>query len=188
MSEYYLITGLPRSRTAWMAAAATTDQSICWHEPLPRLSRWEDIFETIWRRSRHRYVGISDSALGFHLPEIIARAAPRVLVIERDITEVEASGAAIGIVAPKYLTLLKAALGYVHPLIERVPYADLADDRVVAACLRHLMPKAVIHMDRIKALQGFNIQADLKHVKRHAPHADLSALLGADIAAQLRAA
>lgn len=186
MSKPFLITGLPRSRTAWMAVAASNDQSVCWHEPLSWLGHWEAVFHAIWPGRDHRYVGISDSALGFHLPEIIARVAPRVLVIERDIAEVEASGAALGIVQPKYLTLLKSALEYDHSLIERVPYEVLTDDRVVASCLRHLMPGASIHMDRIKMLQRVNIQTDMDRVNRDAPQADLVALFGPEIAAQLR--
>jgi hypothetical protein len=187
VTEPFLITGLPRSRTAWMAVAALNDQSICWHEPLAWLKQWEGALD-LWRSSAHRYVGISDSALGFHLPEIIARASPRVLVIERDIAEVKASGAALGIGPSNYLTLLKAALVIDHPLIVRVPYDALTDDRVVASCLRHLMPRADIHMDRIKVLQRMNIQTDMERVNRDAPHADVAAILGPEIAAQLRAA
>ena len=187
MAEPFLICGLPRSRTAWMAAAAQNDQSVCWHEPSAWTGRWDCVFD-LWRSNSHRYVGVSDSLLGFHLPEIIARAAPRILVIERDIGDVEASGAALGLHHPNYCTLLKTHLAYAHPSIERVPYASLSDDRAVAACLLHLMPEAVIHMDRIKALQSMNVQTDIGRVREEASKADLQALFGPKIAAQLRAA
>lgn len=187
MPEPFVITGLPRSRTAWMAVAAMSDQSMCWHEPSAWRGRWDCVFD-LWRNGAHRYVGVSDSILGFHLPEIIARAAPRILVIERDINQVEASGAALGIAPSNYCTLLKAALAYADPSIERVPYAALTDDRTVAACLRHLMPDATIDMDRIKALQRMNVQTDMQQVRQDAPNADITALLGPEIASLLRAA
>lgn len=170
-----------------MAMAAQNDQSVCWHEPSSWTGRWDCVFD-LWRSDAHRYVGVSDSLLGFHLPEIIARAAPRILIIERDIGEVEASGAALGLSHPNYCTLLKAHLAYAHPSIERVPFASLSDDRVVASCLLHLMPGAVIHMDRIRALQSMNVQTDVQRVRQEAPKADAQALFGPDIAAQLRAA
>lgn len=170
-----------------MAVAAQTDQSMCWHEPAAWLGRWDCVYD-LWRGGAHRYIGVSDSLLGFHLPAIVARASPRILVIERDIREVEASGAALGIGPSNYCTLLKSALAYDHPSIERVPYAALTDDRTVAACLRHLMPDAVIDMDRIKQLQRLNIQTDMATVRREAPHADIPALLGPEIASLLRAA
>ncbi len=180
----FLITGLPRSRTAWLAAAASADASICWHEPTAWLDRWQGAFD-IWRDGTHAHVGISDSGLGFHLPEIIERASPRVLVIERDMAEVEAFGVRQGYPRTNYLELLKGALAYDHPLIERVPFAALTNDRVVADRLKHLMPGMVVDMDRIAMLQRLNIQTDLARVNRDAPNANVSAILGADIAAKL---
>lgn len=170
-----------------MAVAAQNDQAMCWHEPAAWMGRWDCVFD-LWRGGAHRYIGVSDSLLGFHLPAIVARAAPRILVIERDINEVEASGAALGIGRSNYCSLLQAALAYNHLSIERVPYVALTDDRTVAACLRHLMPDAVIDMDRIKMLQRMNVQTDMERVHRDAPHADISALLGPEIASLLRAA
>ena len=39
----FLITGLPRSRTAWMAVAATDGTAVCYHEPTMHLARWDDV-------------------------------------------------------------------------------------------------------------------------------------------------
>lgn len=188
MSAPFLVTGLPRTRSAWLAVVATIDRSLCYHEPTSWLPRWQDVFD-LWNASTHRYTGISDNALGFHLPEIIARIAPRVLIIERDIGEVEASlDEALGMGRLNYCALLQSALDYDHPLIMRIPYAYLKDDRTVAECLTHLMPDLAVDMVRIKELQRMNIQTDMSRVKRLAPHADLNALLGPEIASKLRAA
>lgn len=189
MSEPFLITGLPRSRTAWLSVAATTDQSLCWHEPVGWLPRWQDTFTEIWGDQTHRYVGASDSALGFHLQEIIERAAPRVLIVERALPDVEASLARLSDGPHGYCALLKARLGYAHPSIMRVPYHALAESRVVVQCLRHLMPEAVISQDRIRALQPLNIQADMTRFQQTltAGAERGIAMLGADVVDKLRA-
>jgi hypothetical protein len=186
----YLITGLPRSRTAWLATVATGDESVCWHEPLTWLDRWEDVFTKIWGYSAHRYVGISDSGLGFHLPEIITRAAPRILIVDRDIAEVEASLVRTGVVPTNYCAILKECLSIEHPSIMRVPFKALEANHIVAQCLRHLMPDAKINADRIKVLQHMNVQTDMRRIRQLAQKraGDMVAILGADVAAQIRAA
>ena len=188
MSGPFLITGLPRSRTAWLSVAAGNDQSICWHEPTGWLDRWQDVYRKIWWGSAERYVGISDSALGFHLPEIIRTVSPRVLIVERDIIEVEASLARLGVPRSNYCTLLGEALAYEHPSILRVPFHDLADSRNVVMALRHLMPEAWISLDRIESLQCMNIQTDMGRVGRLGEQrkGDMVALLGSEIANRLK--
>ena len=183
MSEPFLITGLPRSRTAWLSVAATNDQSICWHEPTITLRRWEDVFTEVWGRSNHRYVGISDSALGFHLREITQLRGIRVLIVERDIAEVEASLAQLWSAKTNYCSLLQAALVYSHPSVLRLPFHGLTDSRIVAAALRHLMPEANVSLERIETLQRMNIQTDMGRVGRLAQQrsGDLVALLGQDV-------
>lgn len=161
MSEPFLITGLPRSRTAWFAAAAMNDQSVCYHEPLRRLSRWDDVFYAVWNGYGIRYVGASDHALGFWLPEIMRREKPRTLIIERPIGEVNASLARIGFPPTNFCELLLEYLSFDHPAIMRVPYAALDDAETVMCCLRHLMPDAKISIVRIRELQTLNIQANI---------------------------
>lgn len=72
MSQF-IITGLPRSRTAWFAAYFTNCKMRCHHEPL-------DVEETLFRGE-----SVSDSSLGLH-PELTI--GYNVLVIERDPNEV----------------------------------------------------------------------------------------------------
>jgi len=188
----FLITGLPRSRTAWMAVAASNELSVCIHEPLRYVERWQHVFETVWGMSGFRYVGASDHGLGFHLPEIFRRLTPRTLIIERPIAEVEASLARIGIPGSNFCDLLMEALnGFDHPLIMRVPYADLADTEVVGRCLAHLMPFNPVSAARIEALQKMNIQApNLNAVVaegiRRGQQGDAAALVGEDVVARIR--
>lgn len=187
MSVPFLITGLPRSRTAWLAVAATNDQSICFHEPTAWLDRWADVFAGVWGAHWSRYVGVSDSIMGFHLPEIIERCHPRILIIERDPVEVEASLRKLDILPTNYCSLLTEALRHEHSSILRVRFQSLSDSRIVVRALRHLMPDAWISVERIEQLQRMNIQTDMGLVGGIAKErsGDVAAMLGADIAARL---
>jgi hypothetical protein len=158
--EPFLITGLPRSRTAWMAAAAQNDKSVCLHEPLRHAKKWTDVFDIAWALKGFQYVGVSDHGMGFHLPEIMNRTAPRTLIIERPIAEVNASLARLGLPASNICDLLMEVLNTCrHPNILRVKYAHLESTEVVGHCLRHLMPDAVVCWERLFCLQRLNIQA-----------------------------
>lgn len=190
MSEPYLITGLPRSRTAWMSVVATDEDSLCFHEPTAWLGQWDDIFPAIWHQRRdRRYVGIADHGLGFHLPEIMRRAAPRTLIIERPADEVNASLARLGLPASNFCDLLLEALDYHHPRIRRVDYSALRDADVVQSCLRWLMPNAAIELSRIARLQARNIQAAPDAIpKAMARSAEIVNFLPADVIRRLRTA
>jgi hypothetical protein len=143
-----------------MAAAALNDKSTCIHEPLRYADAWEDVFDDVWAQHEVQYVGASDHGLGFHLPAIMARIAPRTLVINRPVEEVNASLARLGLPASNICELLAEVLAACHhPNIMRVRYADLASSDVVMRCLLHLMPEAKLSWSRIRTLQRLNIQA-----------------------------
>ena len=186
MTEPYLILGLPRSRTAWFAAAAMNDHSICYHEPTRTLTRWDDIF-SLWANSWFRYTGISDHGLGFWLPEIMERAAPRTVIIDRPIAEVKASLNGIGLETGNFCELLAERLAFQHPRIMRTPYAALANPLVVLRCLQFLMPDAVLCLDRIRELQSLNIQADVSATLALSQSRvrDVAAFLPADVLERL---
>lgn len=188
----FLITGLPRSRTAWMSAVANTiPGAICYHEPIEQFPSWQ-ISLSLWNEPRYSWVGISDSAMGFHLAEIINEYRPRILIIERNIDDAEVSLRRLGIPATNYCSLLRDHLSrfIAHRLVRTVAFDRLADTETVRACLQHLMPGAVIDGSKISALQRLNIQADVEMVKESAEARkhDISAVLGAEIAAALRVA
>lgn len=183
----FLITGLPRSRTAWMAEVATFRRSVCVHEPWVTMDRWDDIFTTLWNaRSVWDFVGISDHGMGFHLPEVMRRLAPRTLIIERPIEAVSASLDLIGLPNNRlFLDLLSRALAYQHPQILRVPYDDLSRTGFVVRCLEWLMPGAEIDIRRIDDLQYENIQALGNIDKGRSRAADVANFFPADVLATL---
>lgn len=75
MPKHFLITGLPRSRTAWLAAFMSAGNCVCLHEP----RNWESVFAS----DGPKFVGISDSGLGFQLGRIMQDYDMPVLIVER---------------------------------------------------------------------------------------------------------
>lgn len=191
MNGRFLITGLPRCRTAWFAEAAKTSRSSCVHEPIKYLTHWRDVYG-IWRApGRGEFTGISDSSLGFHLGEILDVAAPRTLIVHRPVEEVEYSLRKQGFaVDTNYCTILEKRLEqfWHHPLVQNVSFPSLGEVECVIQCLQHLMPGVRFDLDRLDQLVDTNIQADLLEARKSAAErvADLPALLGEDVIAELR--
>src|SRR5215472_13650222 len=71
----FLISGLPRSRSAWFAVATGA-----LHEPISR----EGYRDFVWPAG----TGVADSGAGLWLAEIMDDFAPRVLIVERNVDEV----------------------------------------------------------------------------------------------------
>lgn len=160
----YLITGLPRSRTAWMSVAASTvPGSICYHEPMKRHTSWECCFD-LWKSGPN--VGIADAHLGFHLERIIKEVNPRILIIRRELHEVKDSLAKLGGPQTNYTDLLGAALDrFIQaPGIACVHFQGLKSLAIVKQCLAFLMPGCTPDEARLTELMDLNIQADLEHV------------------------
>lgn len=186
MSKPFLITGLPRSRTAWMAAAATDGRAVCFHEPMAAMRRWDDVFEQIWHgRGSMQHVGIADHGLGFHLPAIMDRLGPRTLIIERPIAEVNTALARLGLPPTNFCDLLAEHLAFDHPRIRRVGYKDLEDAHEVRRCLEWLMPGQFIDQRRLARYQMLNIQADLGAALMFADKADPAGFFPRDVLKRL---
>lgn len=166
----FLITGLPRSRTAWLSVAATTGMSICHHEPGD--GELQSVEEIWGQEVSAAYVGIADAGAGLHLAQILETWAPRTLIVERPVHEVCASATAfVGdrvALDPERmrsaLVRLKAALSIDSPLIMRVPFAALNSEAVVRDCLGWLIPgvkplnlSQLMHL-RISSDLGYNVE------------------------------
>lgn len=189
MTQRFLITGMPRSRTAWLAAVCNAmPTAICYHEPLHYVEAWQEALD-VWRDDLHDYVGLSDHALGFHLGAILDGVAPRTLIVERERGEVLKSLATLNIGTPAYaerfLDILEERLKafHGHPLVRRVAFSSLQNEEILLACIDHLMPGVSIDLAKIRALSAFNIQADMAGVSASLPQApgDTARLLGIDV-------
>lgn len=186
----FLITGQPRTRTAWMSIAASMGPaSICFHEPIMALGSWVEA-KKLWQDYAYKYTGIADSAAGFHLTEILATVRPRTLIIERDRAAVNWSLQKLNGVQTNYCDLLAGHLARAsnHPLVMTVPFDELRNPDRVLECLLWLMPSLVFDRRKIEQLQTMNITVDMDRIWRLAEErkADLAEIIGPD-AANLRA-
>jgi hypothetical protein len=168
-----------------MAAVCSTEKSICAHEPLKEMTRWQDVF-SYWSDGKLPFTGVSDSAFGLHLGEILDKAAPRTLIIWRSIPEVEESLVRQGFqITNDYCDILARRLEPFreHPLVASVGFNKLKDPDVVVACLNHLMPGISIDMDRLDRMMDEVIQVDPYEVmiSAVARSSDIRALLGGDV-------
>lgn len=171
-------------------ACSIYNVSTCLHEPLRWLPRWDDVFTRVWQEQDGiRFVGVSDHGMGFHLPAIMERLAPRTLIVDRPIADVEASWKRVsGLQAGNFCTLLAECLEFQHPQIMRVGYADLENTSTVIDCMNWLMPGVTISRKRLDRMQRHNIQADIKGILKVAARRrdDLPNLMPADIIERLR--
>lgn len=141
----FLITGLPRSRTAWWSVATTGPWSICHHEPLTWCENFAAV-KSCWD-STNAYVGVSDSGMAPLLGRILEEVKPRTLIVQRDINEVQASleraFKGYNLDTKAGFNFLKQSVVHLqrhanHPLV-RLIRADAGLDEIHAA-YRWLMP------------------------------------------------
>ncbi len=166
MSQPFLITGLPRSRTAWWSVIASTPISICHHEPLKHTASFDQL-AAFWNTPGFKFVGVSDSGIAPPLGRILAEIAPRTLMVVRDREDVEAS-------LEKYFAgcdfdrsasskYILESLAYLrkwsdHKLVKCVRFEDLADHDVVRDCFDWLMPGSTFAPRQ--DLMNMNVQVD----------------------------
>ena len=173
----FLITGLPRSRTAWLSVLCSTGQAICYHEPIGGMRDISDI-EALYKSEFYKFVGISDSTLGFFLPWILKNVKPRTVIIERDMKEVMQSLFEIGLPRSNLVELLMDRLREFkdHPLVMWVPFEALKTKRVVQKIFWHLMPNSAFDEMRYEQLEKMRIAVDVKTIfaeaKRHKDNLD----------------
>lgn len=146
MTQPFLITGLPRSRTAWWSVVASTPFSVCLHEPVKECSSFKEL-KALWL-SLPVYRGISDSGVVHQLPRIMKEIEPRTLIVDRAPSAVLASfrkywGKPFDeekvqrVLAGAYVTL---SAYHGHPLVKVVKFEALSDYDTAQECFRWLMP------------------------------------------------
>ena len=166
MTSPFLITALPRSRTAWFAVATSVGGKNCLHEPTATME-WS-LLKTMWAAGV--IDGVSDHGLAPRLPEILADIQPRTLIIDRPIKDVVASMRAYlepqHTVSPAMIDRLwevcedlQTHLAIQHPLIMRVRYGDLNSLSLMNVVFQHLgvEPRGLAQMMRM------NVQSSLAY-------------------------
>lgn len=174
MAGRFLITGFPRSRTAWFAVASTTPTSVCFHEPLHRLQSFAELRE-FWAPKFGVDIGISDSGLAPQLPRILAELQPRILIVERPAEDALASfkryahAAGLRFDEAHCRHFLRAAVAGIaaakgNPLVKAVDYVALDDYNVVRECMEWILPDT--DLPDLRTLMNFNIQVAAQHIRK----------------------
>lgn len=163
----FIITGLPRSRTAWLARAATVyGHSSCPHEPtiqfreggmLDFMSFW------MWWTSRpEHYAGVSDHHILQLLDPIYQQVEARTLFVLRPVQDVQESLRRAGLSTRSIGKSVRLIEQYCErPHVRVIHYEELADTDAVLECLQWLMPGVPISRCRIEYLQQRHVEADL---------------------------
>lgn len=140
----HLITGLPRSRTAWFAVLMSLAGAPTRHEVVRDCQSFDEL-KAKWPEG----TGISDSCLALQLPRILREIKPRVLIVERDRAEVETALLKYLEGVPVRPAELSANLDAIeaqleacqdHMLVCRIRYEALSDINAVKWAMRWLAP------------------------------------------------
>lgn len=175
MSTPFLITGIPRSRTAWFSVVTTTPKSICYHEPTSSLDSFEALRD-LWADDRFPYVGVSDSSLVMQLGRILQEVEPRVLIIDRAPEEAARSfdcymsGSGRNFRPhPICVALHEELQRYrAHPSVFWLDYDAVSDIEAVAEAIAWIIPD--VTFPKLEELMHMNVQADRDWVIEKAKH------------------
>jgi len=143
----FMVLGLPRSGTAWMANLLTTDTSLCLHEPLIENSLEQlDSFDYKFK------LGISDTSAGFFAQKINNHPAKKV-IINRTLDDMNFSLINLGFptMTKKALEMLNAIDGY------RINFDDLFEYKKIAFVYEFLIDKT-LDKKRYDLLCKMNVQ------------------------------
>lgn len=168
MQPFY-VTGLPRSRTAWLSVALSDwSQSACLHEPL---LRWPDSSaETAaaeLAKTRTPFAGMSDSGLAVAAPDLVGLLPGPSLIVWRNPIQVLDSltkympGSNVDELAGM-LALLHHRLAIFHARYEPmvVQFDALSDINTMREIWHHLLPGVKFQRRRIESLQSMRIDPD----------------------------
>lgn len=144
----FMVLGLPRSGTAWMANLLTTDNSICLHESFMTYS----LNQIDEMEKDDKLLGISETSAIFDCDAINAHKAKKI-IIERPLDEINASLMRIGfpMIDETFCKLLKNLEGY------RIAFDDLFKHDKVALVYKQLLGKT-LDKNRHSLLCSFGVE------------------------------
>lgn len=160
----FVITGLPRSRTAWTAAYLTHGETFCIHEGLKLCANGVGALRKAFPRHAI-YRGISDPAAALAQDKFIAEfPLAKWIIIERPYKDVEmalkranAPSDGLHIIQAK----LEELRAKVDPLV--IPFQDL--NQCIENMARHINPAWDHSKERRDMMLSLNIQSDLARAK-----------------------
>lgn len=162
----YLITGLPRSRTAWFAEFMGCD-----HEPTFHMDTVDDI-AAYFAKNR----GASDHGLGFFVKHIVEDLGIRTLIVERSIEDVIKS---LGEFFPHidyrhsydFCLRLAGKLDEVkkNPLVMVLPFEKINNLNHMEKAFWHLCPGEAFDEGKYLAMRNTIVEVDLPALLKKLP-------------------
>lgn len=157
----FMVIGLPRSGTTWLANWLTTARSFCLHDPLYKVhyTAWDTDSAHLPPRSSYERIGVSCTGI-WRWPEWVNQHPAKKLVIVRNVDEVNDSLANIGIDplesnAAHLLSTIKSP---------RINYSDIFDIKSAPVIWNHLIG-GEFDAARYKQLLEFNVTPNFKTLK-----------------------
>ncbi len=149
MVKHFFITGLPRSRTAWLSNLMTTGSIICLHEAT--LNEFVDVVAS----GNYTHVGMSNTNL-YEMGDVVGDSP--LLIVERDIDEVHKWTQ--DYCSRSFLTYIEYRLALLGGM--RIPFNEI--DSNLLQIWKHLIGTP---FDTVRAayLQDFNIQVTDKRIE-----------------------
>lgn len=158
----FFVTGLPRSRTAWLANLFTTDQTICWHD-----RRFEEALT------------INPKRVGFSGPELVTQfehirelfpKSPWLVVLRNADEALTSFKLAAGDLLPQDDLLLKFWKDRCHLLsqicthanVTTVAFSELNNEEVIRAIWARILPDIAFDVQRWEMLSKLNVQQTIK--------------------------
>ena len=160
----FFITGLPRSKSAWMSTFFTGNNCFCYHEVLRVSNGFDDAIQKLLSREE-MYVGNSDSSLPIWIDKIdhILRHSP-IVIIERDISGVISSLTNLfgehDYTKPldlmlKHLEIIRRRYNYIS-----VDYNELSKQSCFETIWNFCTPNIPFDKDRFETLKTINVSID----------------------------
>lgn len=185
MPNKFLITGLPRTRTAWLSALFSTDKVLCWHEPINKLGSAIAVQNMLDNIKGYAHVGISDSSIAVEADFYINYFFEHpVVIIERPKAEViESLIRFLGITrkeATKITDSIHEGLRYIKRVrdVMQVDFYSLDDSTVVRNIWEYVtiglpfddfrceqFQNLMINQHGIKIINNINVDDDIKKRK-----------------------
>lgn len=143
----FMVIGLPRSGTAWLANLLTTDTSICLHEAF--IDKTLEQLDVVGYFGK---LGISETSAIFHTEKINAHPAKK-LIVERNVLPINHSLVRIGLpmIPNTFVQLLEQIDGY------RIKYQDIFNYEIMSKAYEYLLDKKLSY-ERHRLLVNLNVQ------------------------------
>jgi hypothetical protein len=170
MNKPFFITGLPRSRTAWLANYLTTDKTHCYHELIGECDSWQEYQDKL--NKNDKVYGDSSSGLIFNIEHFIERYPnSKWICIRRPFADVifslEKKGFSLNSTEMRELeNTFKNAykILYDKANISFFAYDELNETKTIEMIWSFCCPSLPVPIGRAENLQKFNIQIDLSRI------------------------